>query len=284
MNIFSLFAPLFSLSFYLSHWRDAVEIAFFSYLFYIISLWLVKDAHKNLLPYFYGYAIIGVGAYYLSLSTITTFLFLATPAAGMLLMLMHQETLQRNLVALKNVTTQAATTNDWVEDLFSACLTYINNNQPLYVLIERTDFMQPFLSIPLKISAALNKDILSVVLSSPSFDHNAMMVLNNSGQLEGINASWINHNQEEYTHNHAQWQQETLLYLAKTDSIAFHCDPVTRTFTIIKENTVVERVTAHQAQHLLKKALNAPLPAHSSEKKGVYYATHKKNNRKQPTA
>ncbi len=86
------------------NWRDCLEIIFFASLFYYLTLWLKKDKTKNLLPYFYGYCLITFCAYMLELTTVTSLLFLFTPAAVMLFILMHQDTLQRNIVALKHIT------------------------------------------------------------------------------------------------------------------------------------------------------------------------------------
>ncbi len=266
--------------FYFFLWRDIVEILFFTALIYYFTLWLKKDRTKNLLPYFFGYCLITFIAWTIQLPTITPLLFAITPAALMIFILMHQETLQRNLVALKNITPATVYTEDWLETLLQSCLVIINKNKHVLCVIEHHDRLDEFITAPLLINARLQKGILELLLESPSYDHRKMIWVDTQGRLRAINGSW-----KQLQSNKTMYQQDVqiedaLLYTAQTDALMFQIDPVTRSFTIVAHEKKFEHVTAHHALQLIKKHIR---PSKQTVTKGEFHETAKNNHIQQRT-
>lgn len=171
-------------------WHDGIEILFFSSLFYYLALWLRKDRQQNLLWYFYGYYAVTLIAYNANLPTISLFLLLFSPAIIMLFIVMHQDILQRNFVALRHITPAQSATRNWLESLIQTCLIVINNNKTITCIIERTDNMHTFLHVPFIIHAPLHTALLEILVNGDSYDQHKMIWIDAHGNLEGINAAW----------------------------------------------------------------------------------------------
>jgi len=243
--------------YYFFIWRDIIEILLLSSLLYYIARWLKKDTQKNLLPYFFGYCLIALLAWTAPLPTIAYFVAWYTPAVLMLFMLMHQETLQRNLVALKNITPATISTDeDWLETLLSSCLVIINNNKEITCVIEHRNHLQNFLHAPLLINADLRKGILELLLESASYNHHKMIWVDTTGRLRAINASWSLTKKQVFADN-APLLQEALAHTTQTDALVFHINPVTRTFTIIAHGKTFDNVTAHHALQLIRRHIHS---------------------------
>ena len=236
-------------------WHDGIEILFFSSLFYYLALWLRKDKQQNLLWYFYGYSAVTLFAYNAPLPTVSLFLLIFSPAIIMLFIMVHQNILQRNFVALRHITPAQTTTHNWLEELIQTCLIVINNNKSITCIIERNDNMHTFLQVPFIIHAPLHTALLEVLINSDSYDQHKMVWIDAHGNLEGINASWRHtitqpHETADLDQTHFEKMrleksrfekiiseetvlEDALLYTTKTDALIFTINPETRTFTII---------------------------------------------------
>ncbi len=287
-------------------WHDGLEILFFSSLFYYLSLWLRKDRQQNLLWYFYGYSAITLLAYNAHLPTVSLFLLIFSPAIIMLFIMVHQNILQRNFVALRHITPAQTTTHDWLEGLIQTCLIVINNNKSITCIIERSDNMHTFLQVPFIIHAPLHTALLDVLINSDSYDQHKMVWIDAHGNLEGINASWrhaITQNsiQEDTTQLHDKARLEktrfekarlekarfekiasdeilfddALLYTTKTDALLFTINPATRTFTIIMQGNQLQKISAHHAYTTIQKYLTS---MHHTQQKGTFHVTNTKNH------
>lgn len=236
-------------------WRDIIEVLFFATLVYYIALWLKKDRQKNLLPYFFGYCLVFLFSWAIQLSTITLLLFIYTPAALMLFILIHQETLQRNLVALKNRAPSYSSRDNWLETLLRSCLVAINHNKEITCVIEYQDQLQEFIHKSLLVNADLREGILELLLKSPSYEHKKMIWVDTKGRLRAINATWqISQNE---TIDPRAWKDDAILYSSKTDALIFHINPVTRLFTIIVHGKQFDNITAHHTLQLIKKHITS---------------------------
>ncbi len=116
-------------------WRDYLEILFFAATFYYVILWLKKDTEKKLLPYFYGYCALTFLTHILHLGTITYCLFLFSPVIIMLFMFMHQDLLQRNMIALKNIAAATKPSQDWLSCIMRNSLKALHDNTPMLIII-----------------------------------------------------------------------------------------------------------------------------------------------------
>ena len=147
MNLYAFFQRIFFTGGSFWWWRDPLEILFFITIFYFFSLWLKKDRQKNLLFYFYCYCCVIIIAFYAQLPTLSTMLFLSAPVALMLFILVHQETLQKNFISLKNASAPKILPTDWLEELLRTCLVAINNNKEVLCVIEHRNNLETFLEI-----------------------------------------------------------------------------------------------------------------------------------------
>jgi hypothetical protein len=243
-------------------WRNIVEILFFSALFYQVALWLKKDHTKNLLPYFYGLMLLAFGAHILHLPSISYIMLVSWPIALMLFIVMHQKTLQHNLIALKNIQVSKAPTADWIETVVAHCLTSLNNNTPLYCVIENSDALDTFLHSPLMIEAPLQKELLAFIKSSSSFNPDTMLWVNSHGIVRGINCTWRSYLNNTGTYNSSgansqsylqDWKNDTLLHTSNTDTLALFADPATRSFTLIHRGKVAHHLNAQHVLYQLTK-------------------------------
>ncbi len=269
-------------------WRDVIEILFFSSLFYYLMHWLAKDHSKNLLPYFYGYCFITIMAYAIQLTTISYVLFLYAPAIVMLFMLMHQDILQRNLVALKNIQPAQITNHDWLDILFRSCLVMINKNITVTCVVECTDNLDDFIKTPFFINADLHKGVLELLLDSQAYESDKLVWVSIQGKLRGINATW--HTPTYHTSKENKlfststiWQQESLIYAQKTDVLVFYSDAITHTFTIVARGKCFENVSPHHALTLIKQHIRLQLKQKKNSKKGKHNekSTSQKNSLQQ---
>lgn len=236
------------------YWRDAIEIAFFSLLFYYSALWLKKNRSHNLLPYLYGFILLYSFSYALELNSITYILFYTWPALLMLCILIHQITLQRNFVALKNNTYKQQANPDWLETLMASSLLALSNNQSVYCLIEHTDSMHAFIDTEIVLNAHLNKELLTLIHASNTYNSHKMLWVTTQGTIQGINCAWrLSHNgQRAETNNMAtEWLNHTILHTHTTDASAFFGDPNSHTFTLITKDTITSHLSAHNLLQLL---------------------------------
>lgn len=269
-------------------WRNALEICIFSTLFYAFALYLRRDKTKNLLPYFYAYCAVTVGAYFLQLSTLNYFLILFAPAGVCLFILFHQETLQRNFVALRQRKPQHETFEGSIEVLMRCMLIALNKKQSVCVLIEYQDKLEEFVDCTYLINSPLNHDLLTLLLESPSLDHQKMIWITHTGIIRGINASW----HDAFAHSSNISASQLLSsrdlhewYSNKTDCLTLELDPVARTFAVTAHGTANPQVTSHQVLQIIKKhSLNlandqkSSSRAHSVEDKkerGIHVKTKK---------
>ena len=239
------------------YWRNIIEILFFTLLIYYFSLWLKQDKNKNLLPYFYGYCFLALASSYAQLTTINYVMFLFAPVAIMLFIMLHQTTLQRNFIALKNITPAKNVSGQWQHDIIRSFLFAINNNKEIHCVIENKDALQDFIHSPLMLHAHIQQGLIHILQDSQMFDEQKMIWLSTSGQLVGINATWretIFQAFEEYdTSKINPWQQSALLLSSKTDALFLRITPTNRAFDIIFNGKIVHKIDSSNALKILIK-------------------------------
>jgi len=264
MNLLSILSKYFLSYTSLFYWRNLIEISFFAVLFYYAAQWLKKDNQKNLLLYFYGYCAIAFTAHFLNLTTISYTLFLFAPVIAMIFILIHQETLQKNIIALKNITPAQQIHFDWLETIIKTSLLAINNKQSITCIIERKDSLADFLTTPLQFNAQLEQSLLDILLASSTFDQTKMIWIDTQGHLVGMNAIWKHQNVtdklENIVHKLPQWKQEALFYTTKTDALVLHISPETRTFDIVMNGMIIDRMHAAKTIELIKKYVVSKKP------------------------
>lgn len=239
------------------YWRNIVEIIFFSSLFYYAARWLKKDRTKNLVLALYGYATITFAAHFMGLTTISYVMFLFVPVVAMVFILLHQEFLQKNLVTFKNITPATKTNHDWLETLIRIFLTRINTHQELTCIIEQKDSLSDLVHAQLPINAHLEQELLDLIITSPNFHADEMMIVTAQGKVVGVNTRLALHgyhnNIDATIKELPQWKQEALFLTSKTDALVFHINATSRTFDVIINGMIIDRMHAAKALELLKK-------------------------------
>ncbi len=254
-------------------WRDVMEISFFTFVLYRVSLWLKEDEEKNLLPYLYGFCTLLLTAHLLALPTISQSLFIFSPSLILLFMFLHKTTLQRNFISLKNISAPV-TTPDWLSIVMQSCLTMFHNNKELLLVIEHTDAIAAFVKAEYAINAPINKDLFNFILEKVYNPH-TMMWINSDGIIRGINvswkASWYPNSYEDQT----AWRDDAIAHTGKNDAMVLHINPSKHHYTIAMNGTLYEELTIEQVSQLIKKKINYQIPV--TKKGSSYDVTNKKN-------
>src|SRR3984893_10089955 len=226
--------------------RDIIEIAFYSSCIFIFCTWLKADKTKNLLGYFFAYSGLTLLAWVIQLPTLTSFLFSYAPIALLLFIILHEKTLQRNVVALRSLTPAQHTSHDWVDIVISSCLAAINANKTITIVIERKDALDHFLQTPFFLNADISKDILDMLLSSSLYDEQKMIWITTSNKIKAFNTSWI-------------VDQEVLMH---SDTVILSANRINRMFTLTHSSVETKNISAHQVRSMLTKQLSVSLPSH----------------------
>src|SRR5579872_4264973 len=271
--------PLIQWHLQLITWRDAVEIFFFSLMFYSLTRWLATDNEKNLLPYFYGYCSVALLSYACQLPTLTYCLFLFSPAVILLFMLLHQETLQRNMIALKNITAAAPASRDWLELFLRNILKALHHNTSMLLLIEHTDALAPYLKVSFPLEAQITQGMFNLIIEKQLYDPASMLWVKSDGSIRGLNATWKASWNPEKDNDENAWIEDAIAYTSKTDALVLNLDPNNHSCTVAVEGTLYKNLSIDQTAQLIKKRIEYPLS--STIKKGLEYGI---TNKKEPMA
>lgn len=277
IHVSPIWSPLYQ---YLTiiNWRDIIEIALISSLFYYVALWLKKDRQKKLLPYFYGYCLLAFIAHFAQLATINSLILLSAPLLLIFFALIHQDTLQKNFIALRSITPARRTNADWIEQLIRTSLIAINNNNEILCIIEREDSLATLLESNCLLNADCEQTVLEMLIDSPSFDKKKMIWLNSHGKLRGVNAAWNTPLDvtwfAESVRELEQWKQAALFFTTKTDALMFQITPLRNSFTLVVRGKLYENIDAAQTV----KFINKYMTTNESPTEGVRY--HEDNSKK----
>lgn len=235
--------------------KDAVEIGGITGLLYYFSVWLKQDHQKPLVLYFYGLCSVIIIAHFAGLPTLSDSLIALCPAILMLFILIHQKSLQKSFVALKNIQPSQIIQSNWLDTLLRACLIATNHKQKICCLIEGNDALGELVTAPFTLKSKIQPLLLETLLNSSSFDQQKMIWVSNTGLLLGINVTWCNDNLQKAQGNQTidDWQQNNLLFTAQTDALAFRINPLDRTFDIVVEGKLLEKITIDQAVKLMQR-------------------------------
>ncbi len=239
--------------------RDIIEIAFYSSVVYALCTWLKADKTKNIIAYFFAYCAFAIAAWVVQLPTLSPFLFSYAPIALLLFIVLHEKTLQRNLISLCAITPARAEQEDWLDTLLSSSLTIINANKKITVVIEHKDALEYFLTTPFFINADMGKNMLDILFTSALYDEQKMVWINTSGKIRSINNTWQTTQEK---------KEDALFYTQQSDAIILNAHPVSRMFTLIIKGKEIKDLSAHQVRVMIKKQLS--LPTVASQRKGAY--------------
>ena len=252
-------------------WRDAIEIIFFSSLFYSVSCWLKKDKQKNLVGIFYLYVATFFTAYALDLYTVTIFLFIFTPSIIMIFTLFHQRTLQKNLIGLVSKTSAFQINASWTEELIKALLKAINNSKEIIFIIEKSDSLTEFLNCNLILNMPFSMEGFAQLLESNLLIPQRFLYVDRSGTLRGVNASINSTVLKEWslisteTPASETWKYNAQLITHKMDSIVISANPINRKFSIVISGKILSHLNADTVHSLLRRYLTENKDSYASE-------------------
>ncbi len=256
-------------------WQDCAEIFFFSCMFYSLTHWLKKDSDKNLLPYFYGYCALAFASYTLQLPTVTYCAFLFSPVVIMLFILFHQETLQRNMIALKNIQLNAPVQHDWLEIIIRHMLKLLNEKKSLLLLLENSDALSNYLISAYPLHAHITDGICNLLFEKELYDPISMLWIRTDGTIRGINCVWkASWHPSQYKDPNA-WIDDAVAYTTKTDATIVQLLPESHTCTVAINGTIHEQISMDHLAQLIKQHIKYPMQ--SNIKKGYEYVTGKKD-------
>jgi hypothetical protein len=269
-------------------WSDALEIIFFAASIYYFSLWLKNDKQKNLLAIFYLTFSIFICSYFTNMNAITNFFLIFWPTILTIFLLLHQNILQKNFIAMKKILPAKPVDFIWIDDFIRSCLNAIGNNKQITAIIEGTDSLEEFIKAPFSIVASVNKDLIDALINSPTFDQQKMIWINYEGKLQAINSSWNIKNSQFWTTDDIeeinQWQQDSIIFTSKTDAIAFRSYPAKRTFDVIVQGRLIEDLSPNNALTLISQYIKQNEMKTLKTNKDKNEIKFKNNQFKQPSA
>ncbi len=233
--------------------KDISEILFFSYFIYFLSSWLKKNNCSYLLLYFYSYCALFCLTLLINLTTINFFIIYFLPIFLLLLIIFHQDILQKNFITGRHQFSQISNMQ-WLDHLIRVSLYAFNKNQSIFCVIENQYDIKSFFETKYIFNSSLDYQLLTLVIESNNFDYNKLIWCNAQGTLIGINADIkINRSSIDSTKEMPIWQQEALLLTLKTDTIFFKTDPITRSFDVIVKGAIYKNISSHHIISLIQK-------------------------------
>jgi hypothetical protein len=253
-----------------------MEILLISTAIYYFARWLQYDRQKNLAPVFFATCMAITSADYLGLTNLTNLVLSCWPLTLMLFVLVHQQTLQKNFVALKKIIpAKILIPNNWVENLIAACMTSPQKTQKLICIIEGSDNLNSFLNSEFIFNSIINKPLLETVLSSQNFDSQKILWLTQDGNIIAINATW------NLDFTHANLTNSTfdncLLLSQQTDLIYLEVDQKLHQFSLIAQGQVIKNLHTNDIIKVLQQYLRKN-QANSKSELGVNWHDLKKQN------
>lgn len=236
------------------NYTDLMEILLISMAIYYFARWLQYDRQKNLAPVFFATCMAITTVNYLNLTNLSNLVLNCWPLILMLFVLVHQQTLQKNFVALKKIIpAKILIPNNWVENLIAVCMTSPQKNQKLICIIEGVDSLSSFLSSECTINCAISKPLLETILNSPLYDNHKILWLAQDGTLIAINTSW------NLNFTHANLTNSTfdncLLLSQQTDLILLEVDQKLHQFSLIAQGQLTKNLHTNDIIKVLQQYL-----------------------------
>lgn len=229
--------------------QDGAEIVFFATIFYYFSLWLSKDKQHNLVWFFYGYLILFCGSYAGELHILSSFLFFFSPAIVTLFIVVHQDTLQKNLVAYKPVLKLGPLLADWIKTVIQVMLITVNRAKEMHCIIEGNDSLEQFLETSFALHTPCNSDVFKLLTESQLYNQNSFIWINKNGIIKGINCTFKQN--RKIDPSFLTTQEISSIYTSKTDALVLSITPGSGTFSLIKEGSVTQQIPADRIYTLL---------------------------------
>ena len=248
MNL--LHNPLISYMFFWG-WRDCIEVLFFITVLYKTTAWLNKDRTRRLVWYLYGYCTLLLIAYCVHTPLIFSILVTAAPVAAIIVVLMHQDILQKRFATPTKIL-PAQLSTQWIDELLQASLVVMNNKKQLTCIIEHQDTLQNLITTSYNLNTLCQKSVLLLLFDSSLFDQHGLVWFSHDGIIKGINSRW-----KEFPDDNEQdtWKMTTLI-CTKTDALALRANPAHNTFDIVLKGNIIENLSSTYCRTVLLQYIN----------------------------
>ncbi len=231
--------------------RDVLEILLFSGILYYFSRWLALHVTRKLVIMMYSYCLLIIVAYALSLPLIFNFLVVGAPVACMLLMLMHQNLLQKNFVVPQKIV-PARRDQSWIEALVQSCMIASAQNKTVTIVIQHHDDIRAYIHNGCLIESPCHKELLLMLLQSATYNSESFVYIDSDGMIVSLNSVFKNVGDRPSCDSPLSATQESALVLsAKTDALIVHCDHGTCIFNVILRGSITSKLTAQSCTRLI---------------------------------
>lgn len=231
---------------------------------------------------FHSYSSLVAITYYTQLKIVSSFLLMSAPITAVLLIIMHQQSLQKNFIVPKVIKHISNNDTLWMDELMRTCLAALNKQKEIICLIERSDDLKTVVSAEHYLHADFKKDFLDLLIDHIDTQAGDMLWIDQTGKLIGINARLALNPQPSGlandANNYAAFKQEAVVLTGKTDALIMQISTSSRLFTCIVQAKIVEGLTAQHMLMLLKKYLTKP---YNSQKDRYIYAQSQRNFKEQ---
>jgi hypothetical protein len=250
-------------------WQEWSELILLTIGLYKLHDWLSQDVRTPLLCIGYGYCLFLLVAYYAPLTTFLPLIPLITPTMLVLIVLLHKNTLQRDLIPYKQSPLAPTAHPDWLTELLRAAVTTLNSTQSVAILFEYTDELAPFLHTPYTLQTLVQPELLTFLLHRSTYCSNTMLWVTHTGIVISNNATWrlpTTYSLPQIGTASENLKELTDIYTFKTNSLVCFIDQNTRTATISVAGTSRPQISMHQAHSIIAKHLTIPVPKTSFTK------------------
>lgn len=222
-------------------WQDVFEITVLSWTLYKIMDLLAHDTQKPLLRYFCTYLGLVVIAYNYNCLTLQIFLLVTAPALLAFFVFIHQESLQKNYVALYRPAAHLKK-EIWHHHLIYLCQKLASKNQSSAFIIEKQQNLESLVTIGIECRVSFTPPFFEILYNSPDVFSERFFLLENDGTLRGINVTLPSHS---ILHSSSLLEETKLFLTAKTDALILEMNASTLTFTCIYNNKKLSNLSAH---------------------------------------
>ena len=228
-------------------WQDFFEILVMSSVLYKIIIILAQDTQKPLLRNFYLYLSLVFIAYSYDCLTLQILLLISAPALLTFFILIHQETLQKNFVALYRPAITVKK-EPWHHSLIQLCQKQASKNQSLSCIIEKKQNLESLVIGGVTCHSSFSFAFCEILCASPLLFTEQFILFEHDGTIRRINAEIYPHG---ILHHEFSENERELFLTAKTDALILKMDSHTLTFTCIHNNKKVAHLSAHTTQNIL---------------------------------
>ncbi len=233
--------------FLIYQWQDLFEIAVLSWVLYKVMHLLAHDTQKPLLKYFYIYFSLIIFAYSYNCQTLQILLLVSAPALLTFFIVVHQETLQKNFVALYRPAIYVKK-EIWHYGLIQLCQKQASKNQSTAFILEKRHNLETLVTNGISCNATFSPSVCELLYTTPLVFSEHFFLIQYDGTIRGLN---VTINEHSVLHSATLPEERELFLTAKTDALLLKMDATTLTFSCIHNNKKLTHLSARTMTTIL---------------------------------